>query len=184
MDSERLMDGPRPSALRRSSQAPSQNGRRAASQAPIGHAGSGKHMNDKAKRTTNGSPRADGRMGSSDLKPALWNAANTLRGSAVDRTDWKGYILPVLFFKRISDVWDEETAEARELYGEADPTLFPEIHRFCRSRRLPLERRAGGGNQCGCRASTSHAGDRACKPGHALSSVRKRGLGGQREVLG
>ena len=69
-------------------------------------------------------------MGSSDLKSALWDAANTLRGSAVDRTDWKGYILPVLFFKRISDVWDEETAEARELYGEADPTLFPEIHRF------------------------------------------------------
>ena len=26
---------------------------------------------------------------------------HTLRGSAVDRTDWKGYILPLLFFKRI-----------------------------------------------------------------------------------
>lgn len=47
-----------------------------------------------------------------NLKSALWDAANTLRGSAVDRTDWKGYILPLLFFKRISDVWDEETAEA------------------------------------------------------------------------
>ena len=69
-------------------------------------------------------------MSSPDLKSALWDAANTLRGSPVDRTDWKGYILPVLFFKRISDVWDEETAEARELYGEADPSLFPEIHRF------------------------------------------------------
>ena len=64
------------------------------------------------------------------LKSALWDAANTLRGSAVDRTDWKGYILPLLFFKRISDVWDEETAEAQEIYGEADPSLFPEIHRF------------------------------------------------------
>lgn len=50
------------------------------------------------------------------LKSAMWDAANTLRGSAVDRTDWKGYILPLLFFKRISDVWDEETAEAREIY--------------------------------------------------------------------
>ena len=47
-----------------------------------------------------------------DLKSTLWGAANTLRGSAVDRTDWKGYILPRLFFKRICDVWDEETAEA------------------------------------------------------------------------
>jgi type I restriction enzyme M protein len=65
-----------------------------------------------------------------ELRSALWDAANTLRGSAVDRTDWKGYILPLLFFKRISDVWDEETAEAREIYGEADPSLFPEVHRF------------------------------------------------------
>ena len=58
------------------------------------------------------------------LKSYLWEAANTLRGSAVDRTDWKGYILPLLFFKRISDVWDEETAEATELYGDADPVLI------------------------------------------------------------
>ena len=48
-----------------------------------------------------------------EFRSALWDAANTLRGSAVDRTDWKGYILPLLFFKRISDVWDEESAEAR-----------------------------------------------------------------------
>lgn len=65
-----------------------------------------------------------------NLKSALWDAANTLRGSAVDRTDWKGYILPLLFFKRISDVWDEETSEAVETFGEADPSLYPEVHRF------------------------------------------------------
>lgn len=64
------------------------------------------------------------------LKSALWEAANILRGSAVDRTDWKGYILPLLFFKRISDVWDEEQVDARETYGDADPSLFPEVHRF------------------------------------------------------
>jgi len=66
----------------------------------------------------------------SELKTYLWEAANTLRGSAVDRTDWKGYILPLLFFKRISDVWDEETAEAAELYGDADPSHFDEVHCF------------------------------------------------------
>ncbi len=64
------------------------------------------------------------------LKSHLWNCAEILRGSAVDRTDWKAYILPLLFFKRISDVWDEETAEAAELYGDADPVDFPEVHRF------------------------------------------------------
>lgn len=65
-----------------------------------------------------------------NLKSSLWQCAEVLRGSAVDRTDWKAYILPLLFFKRISDVWDEEFEEAVELYGEVDPIDFPEIHRF------------------------------------------------------
>ena len=65
-----------------------------------------------------------------NLKSILWEAANILRGSAVDRTDWKGYILPLLFFKRICDVWDEETTEATDTYGDTDPSLFPEVHRF------------------------------------------------------
>ncbi len=60
------------------------------------------------------------------LQSALWEAANILRGSAVDRTDWKGYILPLLFFKRISDVWDEEHARMIEQYGED----FEDEHRF------------------------------------------------------
>ena len=65
-----------------------------------------------------------------ELESGLWNCAQILRGSAIDRTDWKGYILPLLFFKRISDVWDEETAEAREEYGDIDLGAFPELHRF------------------------------------------------------
>lgn len=65
-----------------------------------------------------------------ELKSHLWNCANILRGSAVDRTDWKAYILPLLFFKRICDVYDEETAEAAELFGDVDPVEFPEVHRF------------------------------------------------------
>lgn len=61
-----------------------------------------------------------------ELESHLWEAANILRGSPVDRTDWKSYILPLLFFKRICDVWDEEYAEAVETYGED----FDEDHRF------------------------------------------------------
>jgi len=60
------------------------------------------------------------------LQAHLWEAANILRGSPVDRTDWKSYILPLLFFKRICDVWDEEYNEMVELYGED----FAEDHRF------------------------------------------------------
>ena len=41
------------------------------------------------------------------LESHLWEAANILRGSPVDRSDWKSYILPLLFFKRICDVRDE-----------------------------------------------------------------------------
>ena len=88
------------------------------------------HMKRNGKRARNRSSVSQTGAEASELKSALWTAANTLRGSAVDRTDWKGYILPVLFFKRVSDVWDEETDEAQEIYGEADPSLFPEIHRF------------------------------------------------------
>lgn len=65
-----------------------------------------------------------------ELKKHLWNCAEILRGSAVDRADWKAYILPLLFFKRICDVWDEETVEAMKLFGDVDPVDFPEVHRF------------------------------------------------------
>ncbi len=64
------------------------------------------------------------------LQSRLWDAANILRDSAVDRTDWKSYILPLLFFKRLCNVWDEEDAGARETYGDADLSQFPEAHRF------------------------------------------------------
>lgn len=60
------------------------------------------------------------------LESHLWEAANILRGSPVDRTDWKSYILPLLFFKRICDVWDEEHQEMVATYGED----FEDEHRF------------------------------------------------------
>jgi type I restriction enzyme M protein len=69
-------------------------------------------------------------MDRSSLKSHLWEAANTFRGSAVGRSNWKGYILPLLFFKRFGDGWDKETVDAAEIYGDVVPSLFPEIHRF------------------------------------------------------
>jgi len=77
----------------------------------------------------------------SALESHLWAAANILRGSPVDRTDWKSYILPLLFFKRICDVWDEEFAEALETYGEdyADEHWFqvPEDCHWMAVRQTP-----------------------------------------------
>ena len=51
------------------------------------------------------------RLSQSELESYLWGAANILRG-LVDAGDYKQYIFPLLFYKRLSDVWDEEYAEA------------------------------------------------------------------------
>ncbi len=64
------------------------------------------------------------------LSGHLWEAANILRGP-VDAADFKTYIFPMLFFKRVSDVYDEETAEALEMSGGDEAfARFPENHRF------------------------------------------------------
>src|SRR6266487_3413873 len=66
----------------------------------------------------------------SKLEAHLWEAANILRGP-VDAADFKTYIFPLLFFKRISDVYDEEMATAlEESGGDREYALFPENHRF------------------------------------------------------
>lgn len=66
----------------------------------------------------------------STLESTLWEAANILRGP-VDAADFKTYIFPILFFKRICDVFDEEIREAlAESEGDAQYALFAENHRF------------------------------------------------------
>lgn len=63
------------------------------------------------------------------LESHLWESANILRGP-VDAADFKTYIFPLLFFKRICDVWDEEFEEIVADTGDAELALFPESHRF------------------------------------------------------
>lgn len=60
----------------------------------------------------------------------LWGAANILRGM-IDAADFKQYIFPLLFFKRISDVWDEEYKIALdESKGDMTYAEFKENHWF------------------------------------------------------
>ncbi len=48
-----------------------------------------------------------------ELESYLWGAATLLRG-LIDASAYKQYIFPLLFFKRLSDVWDEDYREAFE----------------------------------------------------------------------
>ncbi len=65
-----------------------------------------------------------------ELEGYLWGAATLLRG-LIDAGEYKQYIFPLLFFKRICDVYDEEYAQALEQSGsDTDYAVFGENHRF------------------------------------------------------
>lgn len=69
-------------------------------------------------------------MTTKQLEDYLWGAANILRGM-IDAADFKQYIFPLLFFKRISDLWEEEyRAALAESSGDLDYASFRENHRF------------------------------------------------------
>jgi type I restriction enzyme M protein len=64
------------------------------------------------------------------LEKYLWGAATTLRGT-IDAGDYKQYIFPLLFFKRISDVYDEEFESAlKESDQDKEYAAFAENHHF------------------------------------------------------
>lgn len=69
-------------------------------------------------------------MTQKELETYLWGAAKVLRGT-IDAGDYKQYIFPLLFFKRICDVYDEEFEKAlKESNGEMEYASFAEHHQF------------------------------------------------------
>lgn len=69
-------------------------------------------------------------MTQQELEKYLWGAATALRGT-IDAGDYKQYIFPLLFFKRICDVYDEEFQLAlTESDGDLEYAAFAENHRF------------------------------------------------------
>ena len=48
------------------------------------------------------------------LETWLWNAACSIRG-AVDAPKFKDYILPMVFVKRLSDVFEDESKQTKEI---------------------------------------------------------------------
>lgn len=60
----------------------------------------------------------------------LFEACNILRGP-INQDEYKSYVTPILFFKRISDVYDEETEKAlNESGGDEEFASFAENHSF------------------------------------------------------
>ncbi len=67
---------------------------------------------------------------SQDLFNHLFEACNILRGP-INQDEYKSYVTPILFFKRLSDVYDEETQLALdESDGDVEYASFPENHSF------------------------------------------------------
>ena len=91
----------------------------------------------------------ESRIPQEELNNHLWNAAVLLR-TYIDAGSYKQYIFPLLFFKRLSDVYDEETAEALEASdGDAEFAALPENHSFA----IP-----DGAHWCDVREATENIG--------------------------
>ena len=70
------------------------------------------------------------RISQNELETYLWGAATLLRGT-IDAGEYKAFIFPLLFLKRLSDVFDEEYALALgESAGDKTYASLPEQHRF------------------------------------------------------
>ncbi len=56
------------------------------------------------------------------MEQMLWDAACSIRGEK-DAAKFKDYLLPLLFLKRLSDVFDDEIERLAEEYGDRDTAL-------------------------------------------------------------
>ena len=74
-------------------------------------------------------------MNQRELEKYLWEAATSLRGK-IDAGDYKQFIFPLLFYKRLCDVYDEEYTNAlKKSNGDKDFAEFDENHNF----KIPTE---------------------------------------------
>lgn len=68
-------------------------------------------------------------MNKKKLEDLLWGAAEFLRGQ-IDASDYKQYIFPLLFYKRLSDVYAEEFQDAMKQTGDKELAAAEMFHRF------------------------------------------------------
>jgi len=71
------------------------------------------------RRATRGAPPAPS---TKPMEQMLWDAACSIRGEK-DAAKFKDFLLPLLFLKRLSDVFDDEIARLAEEYGDRATAL-------------------------------------------------------------
>lgn len=83
-----------------------------------------------ADADVNEASQASKQTTSEQLFNHLFGACNILRGP-INQDEFKSYVIPILFFKRISDVYDEEYADALEESGNDEEYASAEdMHLF------------------------------------------------------
>lgn len=101
--------------------------------APLYNAKSIPMAKKQTKKNTTDTPKTEDELkieSTRALYNYLYEACNILRGP-ISQDSFKDYITPLLYYKRISDVYDEETAAAlEESGGDEEYASFPEQHRF------------------------------------------------------
>ena len=73
----------------------------------------------RVTRRRAGTARRPSSLSTKSMEEMLWSAACSIRGEK-DAPKFKDYLLPLLFLKRLSDVFDDEIERLAEEYGDRD----------------------------------------------------------------
>ena len=68
------------------------------------------------------------KVSQTDINNTAWKACDTFRG-VVDPTQYKDYILVMLFLKYVSDVWKDHYEEYKKQYGENEERILRKLER-------------------------------------------------------
>ncbi len=77
---------------------------------------------EAATQVTRRRTRRSAEPSTKPMEQMLWDAACSIRGEK-DAAKFKDYLLPLLFLKRLSDVFDDEIDRLAEEYGDRDAAL-------------------------------------------------------------
>jgi type I restriction enzyme M protein len=63
-----------------------------------------------------------------EINGILWRACDTFRGT-IDASEYKNYLLVMLFVKYVSDVWTEHYEQLKTEYGDDEARILRRLER-------------------------------------------------------